>query len=166
MSQPIKGFRVRRSKWLPVLIFLLVVSSIAAYPARGQVKGAVILSHDYDAAKNMVTLHMLNQSGKDITAYDIAVTETYPGKAPHTHWVGSEMVGVFLSIADPTDIHHQDLVESLSHGDSFQAGPNGTWQAGTTHDDLVGVAPHGVTNFEATIDTVIYADRTAAQTPT
>ena len=138
---------------LPVLLLLLIVPCIAL----GQVQGAVVVSHDYDAAKNMVTMHILNQSGKDITAYDIAVTETYPGsKVPHTHWLGTEMVGVMLSIVDPTDIHHEDAIES-HHGD------NGTWQAGTTRDELV-IVGRGLQTFEASLDTVIYADRTAETT--
>ena len=137
-------------KWLPILIFTFLVPGIVSAQA-------VIVSHDYDPAKNKVTLHMLNQSGKDITAYDIAVTETYPGsKVPHTHWVGSEMVGVMLSIVDPTDIHHQDAIEN-------EHGGNGTWQTGTTRDEFVGVGP-GLLTIEPVFDAVIYADRTADST--
>jgi len=141
-------------RWLTVLLLFLVVPWIAS----AQHLGAVVVSHDYDAAKNMVTPHMLNQSGKDITAYNVMVKETYSTGQVHEHQTGAEMIARMLLIADPPDAIAKNWIEKHPDG-------NGTWQAGTTRDQLVGLQPGlNLKTFEATIDTVIYADRTAETT--
>jgi hypothetical protein len=134
-------------KRLPTLIFFLV----AVYPASGQVTGAVIVNQNYDAAKNLVTLHMLNQTDKDISAYSVTVKATVGGRV-YEHQVGQEMLGLILALTDPTDPVHDWFVAHPPPSDR-------TWPARTTHDYDVGVSP-GAT-VEATLNTVIYMDRTA-----
>jgi hypothetical protein len=145
-------------KRLPIFILFLVAVFCVAPTLRAGPLGAVVVSHDYDAAKNLVTLHMLNQSGKDITAYNILVRESYTNGRVIEHQVGQEMLGAMLTIADPTDPHHEDMRRAKNGG-------NGTWEAGTTREQLVGLQP-GLTlaTFEATLDTAIYADKTAETT--
>lgn len=138
-------------KRLPILILFLAVPWIVS----AQVKGAVVISHDYDAAKNTETLHMLNQSDKDITAFDIEVTETYENGQVNTHWPGREMLGMWLVLTDPSDPNHAWFAEHPPE--------HATWRARTTLDFDVGVSP-GLKTFEATLDTVIYADKTAETT--
>lgn len=58
-------------KRLPYFCAGHAVSGLRYIVAPGPPLGAVIVSWDMDSAKNTVTLHMANKSGKDITAYNI-----------------------------------------------------------------------------------------------
>ena len=144
-------------KRLPYLIFFLAVPWIVS----AQVKGAVIVSHDNpvkDAGGNLIVrLHLLNQSDKDITAFDIAVTETYENGQVNTHWPGREMLGMWLVLTDPLDPDHEWFAEHPPE--------HATWNARTALDFDVGVSPE-LKTFEAVLDTVIYADKTAETTNT
>jgi len=136
------------------LILSLAVCCIVSVPALPQVKGAVVLSRDYDAAKNTVTLHILNTSGKDITAFSIKIKETY-GANVNEHEYSTDTVGLMLNI--------QDLAGTPRGEQLRQQFGNGTFQSGTNRDEVMPVQP-GLTNYEAALDTVIYADKTAETT--
>lgn len=141
-------------KRLPYLALAVLSLAIAASLRAGPLE-AVIVSLDIDSTKNTVTLHMLNNSGKDITFYNVSIRETY-GENVNEHQFSQEMLGIAMLIEDPTYVHHEELRE-LYHGG------NGTWQAGQPRDQVLIVQP-GLTGFEATIDTVTYADNTAETT--
>lgn len=141
-------------KRLPYLA-LAMLSLAVAIPLRAGPLGAVVVSWDIDSTENTVTLHMLNNSGKDITFYNVSIKETY-GQYVNEHQFSQEMLGTSLLMQDPTYIHASDLRE-LYHGG------NGTWEAGQPRDQVLIVQP-GLTGYEATIDTVTYADKTAETT--
>ena len=144
-------------KRLPYVILSLVVLCILSVPARPQVKNAVVASHLYDPATNTVTIHMFNNTDKDITAYNISIKEKY-GQQVNEHQYSGDTVGVMLTIQDPTE-EAADR-ENLRH---MYHSTNGTWQAGTSHDEVIHVQS-GLTDFEAVLDTVIFADKTAETT--
>jgi len=135
------------------LILFLAVLCIVPVPALPQVKGLTV-SHTYDQANNKITLHVVNTSGKDVTAYNIKIKETYP-TGINEHEYLTDTLGIMLNIQE---------YAGTSKGDEFrkQFG-NGTLQAGASRDELQFVRP-GLTNYETTVDTVIYADKTAETT--
>jgi hypothetical protein len=140
---------LKRLPYLALAISLAFATSMRAGPL-----GAVLQSWDIDSTKNAVTLHLFNSSGKDVTAYNITIKEMY-GQQVNEHGYSEDMVGVMLRIQDPSEIHRDELRE-MYHG-------NGTWEAGTSHDQVLSVQP-GLTGFEATLDVVVYADKTAEAT--
>ena len=140
-------------KRLPILA-LAMLSLAFATSLRAAPFGAMLQSWDIDSTKNTVTLHLFNSSGKDITAYNITIKEAY-GQQVNERQYYEDMVGLMLRIQDPTEIH-QDELREMYHG-------NGTWEAGATHDQVLFIEP-GLTNFEATLDVVVYADKTAETT--
>lgn len=140
-------------KRLPILA-LAMLSLAFATSLRAGPLGSMLQSWDIDSTKNAVTLHLFNSSGKDISAYNITIKETY-GQQVNEHQYYEDMVGVMLRIQDPTEIHRDELAEMYNG--------NGTWEAGTSHDQVLIVQP-GLTDFEATLDAVVYADKTAETT--
>jgi len=140
-------------KRLSYYILFLVVLCMAAVPALPQVKGAAV-SHEYDPVKNTVTLHVTNTRGRDITAYNIKIKETY-GQKVREHDYSTDTLGIVLNI--------QEWV-GTDRGEQLRAQfGNGTLQAGASRDEVQHVQP-GLTNYEATVDTVIYSDKTAETT--
>lgn len=137
---------------LPVLTFLLAVPWIVS----AQHLGAVVVSHDYDSANNTVTLHLVNQSHKDITAYNIKIKETYAGGI-NEHEYLHDTLQLMLNIEEWT------AAKDPSGEQLRQQFGNGTFAAGTNQDEVIHVQP-GLLNFEAVIDTVTYADKTAETT--
>jgi hypothetical protein len=136
------------------ILALAMLSLAFATSLRAGPLGAMLQSWDIDSTKNAVTLHLFNSSGKDITAYSITIKETY-GQQVNEHQYSEDMVGVMLRIQDPTEIHRDELRE-MYHG-------NGAWEPGTSHDQVLFVQP-GLTGFEAALDVVVYADKTAEAT--
>jgi hypothetical protein len=149
------------NKRLPYLLVLclavlcIVSASVpVALPQTGGTPGTILQAWDIDAAKNIVTLHLVNTTGKDITAYNIKIKETY-GTSVNEHEYSTDTVELMLNI--------QDLAGTPRGEQLRQMYGNGTFQAGRTRDEVLHVQP-GLTNFEATLDTAIYADKTAETT--
>jgi len=134
------------------LIFSLAVCCIVSAPALSQVKGAAVQTWHYDPLKNLVTLQIVNTSHKDITAFNIAIKETYADGRVDKHELLEELVGKMLAFKE---------LQGTSHEASFrkQYG-DGAFHPGEVHDELVPVQP-GFTNIEAVIDVVTYIDGTA-----
>src|SRR6267142_7174625 len=117
--------------------------------------GVVIEGWHYDPAQKAVILHLVNQSHKDVTAFNISILEKYADGST------SYLDGT------PSDIHDHQMMEDMlgptinaqmgvvSHGSG-----NGTFAAGTSRDypDLVG---KDVSGIDAVVDVVAYADGTA-----
>ena len=111
-----------------VCMFLALATPTIA----GTVTGAVIQGSDYDTGKGMTTLHILNVSGKEITAFDIAYSMILEdGTVSATGWTTREFINVYMR-----------------DGTGFAPG--------TTFDQEM----HGRTVTTA-IDFVVYADGTA-----
>lgn len=134
---------------------LAVLSLALATSLRAGPLGAVVLSWDIDFTKNTVTLHLLNNTSKDITFYNVSIKETY-GQNVSEHQFSQEMLGTSLLLEDPTYVHRDDLRE-------YYHGGNGTWQADHSRDQVFQVQPD-LTGFAAVLDTVTYADNTAETT--
>lgn len=113
--------------------------------------GAVVQTWHYDGTNNTVTLHIINTSGKDITAYSIKIREIY-GSHVNEHEYSTDTLALILNI--------QDLAGTVDGERLHQQFGNGTFQAGTSRDEIMHVQP-GLTDYEAVLDTVIYADNTA-----
>src|SRR5712672_747633 len=116
--------------------------------------GVVIESWRYDPAQKAVILHLVNQSHKDVTAFNISILEKYADGST------SYLDGT------PSDIHdHQMMEDMLGLLISIQLGMSpgsgkGTFVAGTSRDypDFVG---KDVSGIDAVVDVVAYADGSA-----
>ena len=116
--------------------------------------GVVIESWHYDPAQKAVILHLVNQSHKDVTAFNISILEKYADGST------SYLDGT------PSDIHdHQMMEDMLGLLISIQLGMSpgsgkGTFVAGTSRDypDFVG---KDVSGIDAVVDVVAYADGSA-----
>src|SRR6267154_5401051 len=116
--------------------------------------GVVIESWRYDPVQKAVILHLVNQSHKDVTAFNISILEKYADGST------SYLDGT------PSDIHDHQLMEDMlglvintQLGVSPGSG-KGTFAAGTGRDypDLVG---KDVSGIDAIVDVVAYTDGTA-----
>src|SRR6266436_1575380 len=136
--------------------------------------GVVLESWRYDAQQKAVILHLVNQSHKDVTAFNISIAEKYAdGSTDHTD-------------GTPNDIHDHQLMEDMlgaiiniptgavSHGSgTLSAGANkvevrgvrqgvggGIFATGTSWDYVVPEAKD-IADVEAVVDVVAYADGSA-----
>jgi hypothetical protein len=116
--------------------------------------GVVIESWHYDPAQKAVILHLVNQSHKDVTAFNISILEKYADGST------SYLDGT------PSDIHDHQLMEdmvgllmNIQLGVSPRSG-KGTFVAGTSRDypDFVG---KDVSGIDAVVDVVAYTDGSA-----
>lgn len=111
----------------------------------------ILHSWSVDAAKNTVTLHLTNTTGKDITAYNIKIRESY-GSRVIEHEISRDTVGLMFNIQDRA---------GTPEGQEWQKQfGTGTFASGTNKDEVIHVQP-GLTDFSAMVDAVIYADKTA-----
>lgn len=103
----------KRLPYLALAMSLAFATSLRAGPL-----GAVVVSWNIDSTNNTVTLHMLNNTNKDIAFYNVSIKETY-GRTVSAHQFSQEMLGTSLLLEDPTYIHRDDLRE-------YYHGGNGT----------------------------------------
>lgn len=102
--------------------------------------GAAVQTWHLDPATNTVTLKIVNRSHKDITAFNIAIKETYTDGHVNEHELLEELAGKMVA-------------ENNLYNESG-------FHPGELRDELLPVAP-GLTNVEAVIDVVTYTDGTA-----
>src|SRR5229473_8339955 len=117
--------------------------------------GVVIESWHHDPVQKTVTLHLVNRSNKDATAFNISIAERYADGS--TDYADGR----------PNDIHdHQRIEDMLAAMVNIQmgvvrpGGGNGTFAAGTTHDYVMHEGKD-IADIEAVVDVVAYADGTA-----
>lgn len=143
-------------KRLPYLFLSLAVLCIVSAPALGQVKGAVVQQWNYDPIHNppLVTVKIVNNSHKDITAYNIAIKETYADGRVEQHEFLRDLVGKII------------LAKELGAANTPEAqffhkmyGSDGAFHPGEVRDEELGVQP-GLTHYEAVIDVVTNVDGT------
>ena len=137
--------------------------------------GVVIESWRYDPSLKAVILHLVNRSNKDATAFNISIVEKYADGSTsyldgrpsdiHNHQLMEDMLGSMISIQTGMVSHGggmtvmgpaRDIGAMLRQGVSG----NGTFAAGTSRDypDLVS---KDVSDIDAVVDVVAYADGTA-----
>src|SRR5713226_1955968 len=81
------------------LAVLCIVSAPAALP---QVKGAVVQQWNYDPTHNppLVTVKIVNNSHKDITAFNISIKETYANGHVEKHEMLEEFLGKIMAFKE------------------------------------------------------------------
>lgn len=136
-----------------VLMFLFASASRAQSPPIG----AAVQTWHYDPTTNLVTLKIVNTSHKDITAFNIAIKETYADGRVEEHEMLEELVGKIIAA--------KELQGDTSRGaETFRKlYGDGAFHPGEVRDEQLGVQP-GLTKYQAVIDVVTYMDGTADAT--
>jgi len=130
-----------------ITVLLFAISLRASPPI-----GAVVQTWHYDPLTNMVTLKIANTSHKDITAFNIAIKETYADGRVEEHEMLEELVGKIIAAKE---------LQGTTEGESFRTRfGNGAFHPGEVRDEKLPVQP-GLTNYQAVIDVVAYIDGTA-----
>jgi hypothetical protein len=139
-----------------VLLVTLAAWAFASQSLRASPPiGAVVQTWHYDAQTNLVTATVVNVSHKDITAFNIAIKETYADGHVNSHELLEEYAGLVGFVeeakgtADEADIRKQ-------FGD-------GLFHPGESRNEIIGVQP-GLKDFAAVVDVVAYTDQTAEAT--
>ena len=137
---------------LYVFLFPIVFNVQASPPI-----AAIVQTWHYDPITNIVTLQILNTSHKDITAFNIAIKETYADGRVEQHEMLEDLVGKILAAKELQGDHSRGA-ESFRklYGD-------GAFHPGDVRDEQLGVQP-GLTNYQAVIDVVTFIDGTAEAT--
>jgi len=104
-----------------------------------------------------VTVKIVNNSQKDITAFNIAIKETYADGRVEQHEVLEELMGKVITA--------KELQGNTSRGaENFRKTyGDGTLHAGAVWDEKLPVQP-GLTDYQAVVDVVTYMDGTAEST--
>jgi hypothetical protein len=138
-------------------IFALPLMFASALWAQSPPVGAVVQTWNYDPATNIVTAKIVNTSHKDITAFNIAIKETYADGHVSEHELLEELVGKILAAKELQGDHSREA-ESFRklYGD-------GGFHPGEVHNEQIPVDSE-LTRFEAVIDVVTYTDGTADST--
>jgi len=145
----------RRSLYPMGLLFFFFAVPLWGSPPLG----AVVQSWHYDPTHNppLVTVKIVNNSHKDITAFNMAIKETYADGHTEQHETMHEFLGKIIAAKEnqgntsPEAEYFRKL-----YGD-------GALHPGAVWDWELGVQP-GLTNYEAVIDVVAYTDGTAEST--
>jgi len=132
------------------LFLFAFASSLRASPPIG----AVVQTWHYDLLTNIVTLQIVNTSHKDITAYNIAIKETYADGRVEEHEMLEDLIGKIIVA--------KELQGDTSRGaESFRKlYGDGAFHPGEVRDQKLGVQP-GLKDYQAVIDLVAYMDATA-----
>lgn len=116
--------------------------------------GAVVQTWHYDPLTNIVTLQIVNTSHKDITAFNIAIKETYADGRVEEHEMLEDLIGKIIVA--------KEFQGDTSRGaESFRKlYGDGAFHPGEVRDQKLGVQP-GLKDYQAVIDVVAYMDATA-----
>ena len=119
--------------------------------------GAVVQTWNYDPKTNSVTLKVVNSSQKDISAFNIAITETLADGRIDKSEMLEDLLGKIIAAKElqGNDTRGAETFRKL-YGD-------GAFHPGEVHDEIVGVQP-GFQKIEAVVDVVTYVDGTAEAT--
>ena len=118
--------------------------------------GAVVQTWNYDPTHNppLVTVKIVNNSHKDITAFNIAIKETYADGRVQEHELTRELIGNILQAKKiQGDTSKEAEVFRKFYGD-------GAFHPGEVRDEKFPVQA-GLTDYQAVIDVVVYMDGTA-----
>jgi hypothetical protein len=137
----------------PFMYGLVLVFASVSW-AQAPPLGAVVQTWNYDTKTNLVTLKIVNTSHKDITAFNIAIKETYADGRVEQHEMLEDFVGKILAAKELQGDHSQGAEAFRKmYGD-------GALHPGEVHDELMGVQP-GLNKVEAVVDVVTFIDGTA-----
>jgi hypothetical protein len=162
-------------KWIMAVLCLAL-----AIRTSGQTPGVVIESWHYDPVGKTVTLHLVNRSNKDVTAFNISIAEKYADGSTnyvdgtpsdiHDHQMVEDMLLAMINIQAGLVRHGGGIAVAgagLSKEQAMQEAArqaavpqgNGTFAAGTSRD-VVDHVSKDVSDIDAVVDVVIYADAT------
>lgn len=151
-------YHKRLPYYLILSLAVLCIAPAALPQAKGAV-GAVVQTWTYDPNNNppLVTLKIVNTSHKVITAFNIAIKETYADGRVEQHEHLKELAGKILRA--------KELEGDTSSGaeDFRKLEGDGAWHPGEVRDEQLPVQP-GLTDYQAVIDVVTYMDGTADST--
>jgi hypothetical protein len=105
-----------RRATITLSLFALAVGALTALRASPPI-GAVVQTWHYDPLTNIVTLQIVNTSHKDITAFNIAIKETYADGRVEEHEMLEELVGKILAAKElqgDTSTHRGERSFSVS----------------------------------------------------
>jgi hypothetical protein len=126
-------------------VFVLLYASLAT----AAVSGAKVLGVDVDAHKSTATIHLLNTSGKDISAYVLSFDATYAnGHTDHAE-ILVDLLPLMMTMVD------QAPGSSLDDG-SFRAA-----EARDEVESLPAGTGNPLTKADAAVIVAVYVDRTA-----
>ena len=150
------GNMIKRLPYLIPLLFLAVL----AVPLRASPPiGAVVQTWHYDPQANTVTIRIVNISEKDITAFNISITETFGDHSVNNHEKLVDMLAAVVLVQQIKGTPDEDRIRT-------QLG-DGTLSAHQSRDRIFSYADGKVVaDFHATIDVVAYADGSAEATNT
>lgn len=124
-------------------IFLALALLFSARLVRSASLGAVVQDWHYDAATNRIMLKIVNTSHKDITAWNVSIKETYENGHVSQHETLEELLG-----------------NIILYGEA-----EGAFHPGEVRDQKQFAQPGMVlTDYQAVVDVVAYADGTAEST--
>jgi hypothetical protein len=111
--------------------------------------GVVIESWHFDPQHKTLTLHLVNQSHKEVTAYNISIAEKYADGSTNP-WYAEGI---------PHNLQDSQMMEDVLN---LTNQPNRkAFAAGTTHDYVMYGQEKEIADIEAVVDVVAYADGTA-----
>jgi hypothetical protein len=111
--------------------------------------GVVIESWHYDPVQKTVTLHLVNSSNKDVTAFKISMMVKYADGSTNP-WYAEGI---------PHNLQDSQMMEDILN---LMNQPNRkAFAAGTTHDYVMYGQEKDIADIEAVVDVVAYADGTA-----
>ena len=146
-------------KRLPYLMLMLFLAILAVSLRASPPIGAVVQTWSYDPTHNppLVTLKIVNTSHTDITAFNIAIKETYANGHVDKHEVLEELLGKIVRAKElQGDTSRRAENFRRLYGD-------GAFHAGAVWDEKLPVQP-GLTDYQAVVDVVTYMDGTAEST--
>ena len=142
---------MKRSYLMFLLCIAFAVPLLASPPL-----GAVVDSWHYDPQTRMVTIRIANISEKDITAYNMSITETFADQSVSSTEHLTDMLGAVVTVRQAKGTPDEDrILRELG---------NGTLEAHQTRERVFGPYAKVVTDFQGTIDVVAYADGRAEAT--
>src|SRR5207244_7655701 len=112
-------------KRLPYYL-ILSLAVLCIVPVSHAGPGAVVQSWSHDATNNTVTLHIANTGGKDITAWNIKIKETY-GNNVNEHEYSTDTLQMMLNVQESAGTADGERLR--------QQFGNGTFAAGTSRDE-------------------------------
>jgi hypothetical protein len=111
--------------------------------------GVVIEGWHFDVQLKTLTLHLVNHSRKDVTAYNISIAEKYADGSTNP-WYAE---GIPHNLQDSQMM--EDMLNLMNQPDRKP------FAAGTTHDHVMYGKEKDIADIEAVVDVVAYADGTA-----
>jgi hypothetical protein len=119
--------------------------------------GAAVQAWRYDPQSNAVTVRIANISDKNITAFNVSITETFADQSVTHHETLVDMLGAVILVREVKGTPDEDRI-LRKYGD-------GTLAAHQSRDQVFNYSSgEVVTEFQAAIDVVAYADGTARST--